>query len=420
MPKLVKSLTDAAVKNAKAKEKDYSLCDGGGLYLAVTKLGRKHWKFKFTQTESKKSNWLSFGAYPEVTLAEAREKRLEARKLLAKGIDPAKERDTSRQLLANDAAHTFEVVAREWHANRLTQWQPNTAKNILHRLEQDVFPLIGATPISSIKSALMLSVTQNTENRGALEVAKRNAGVCSQIFKYAIVKGLVEYDPVAPIRAQLKPQDKSHHAAITVAELSAFLKALIKNEGRMYLSNRIGLRLMMMTFVRTSELIETPWAEIDLEKESWVIPWQRMKMGKRKVRPRMQSHHVFLPRQGWELLRELHRHTGRGVFLFPNQRDYQRPVSNVMILAALRRMGYGGIMTGHGFRSLAKGALKTLGYPVGDIELQLSHSSGEAYGGAYDREEFLGQRKIMMQGYADFLDSVAGGNVVVGNFGKAA
>jgi integrase len=244
--------------------------------------------------------------------------------------------------------------------------------------------------------------------------------VCSQIFKYAIVKGLVEYDPVAPIRAQLKPQDKSHHAAITVAELPAFLKALIKNEGRMYLSNRIGLRLMMMTFVRTSELIETPWAEIDLEKESWVIPWQRMKMGKRKVRPRMQSHHVFLPRQGWELLRELHRHTGRGVFLFPNQRDYQRPVSNVMILAALRRMGYGGIMTGHGFRSLAKGALKTLGYPVGDIELQLSHSSGEAYGGAYDREEFLGQRKIMMQGYADFLDSVAGGNVVVGNFGKAA
>ena len=266
----------------------------------------------------------------------------------------------------------------------------------------------------------MLTVTQKTEQRGAAHVAKRNAGVCSQVFRYAIVKGLIEYDPVPAIRAELKPQGKKHHAAITVAELPVFLKALNKNEGGMYRSNRIGLRIMMMTFVRTSELIETPWSEIDLENESWVIPWQRMKMGKRKTNPRKQDHHVFLPRQGWELLRELFQYTGGGTFLFPNQRDHQRPVSNGMILAALKRMGYGGIMTGHGFRSLAKGALKTLNYPIGDIELQLSHASGEAYGSAYDREEFLDSRKTMMQGYADYLDSIASGNVIAGNFGKAA
>jgi len=144
-----------------------------------------------------------------------------------------------------------------------------------------------------------------------------------------------------------------------------------------------------------------------------VIPWQRMKMGKKKINPRKVDHHPFLPKQGWELLRELHRYTGGSKFLFPNQRDHEKPISNGMILAALKRMGYGGIMTGHGFRSLGKGVLKTLGYPVGDIELQLSHASGEAYGGAYDRESFLDKRKAMMQKYADYLDDVATGKAKV-------
>ena len=411
MPKIVKPLTNVQVDNAKAKAKAYTLSDGEGLYLNVTIQGRKQWRFKFVIEG--KSNWLSFGSFPEVSLLEARDKRLAARKLLAQGIDPAKDRDAKKQIQLNDSAHTFEVVAREWHANRLSKWQPLTAKSIMHRLEQDVFPQIGNLPVSSIKTPLMLQVIQNIEKRGALETAKRNCQVCSQIFRYAVVKGLLEYDPVAALRSELKPQEKNHHAAITVAELPDFLKAIQTNEGRMYHPNRIGLRLMLLTFVRTSELIETPWSEIDLENEEWVIPWQRMKMGKKKINPRKVDHHPFLPKQGWELLRELHTYTGGSKYLFPNQRDHEKPISNGMILAALKRMGYGGVMTGHGFRSLGKGVLKTLGYPVGDIELQLSHASGEAYGGAYDREAFLDKRRAMMQKYADYLDDVATGKAKV-------
>ena len=177
---------------------------------------------------------------------------------------------------------------------------------------------------------------------------------------------------------------------------------------------------MSLTFVRTSELITTEWSEIDLDNETWVIPWQRMKMGKKKMNPRKEDHHPFLPRQGWALLRELHQHTGGSKYLFQNMRDHEKPLSNGMILQALKRMGYGGKMTGHGFRSLGKGILKTLGYSVGDIELQLSHASGEAYGGSYDRELFLSKRKAMMQHYADYLEQIERGNVLIGNFGKTA
>ena len=215
-------------------------------------------------------------------------------------------------------------------------------------------------------------------------------------------------------------QTKGHHAAITVAELPALLKAIGKNEGRMYPPNRIVLRLMLLTFVRTSELIETPWSEIDLENEKWVIPWRRMKMGAKRINPRMVDHNPFLPRQGWELLRELHEYTGGSEYLFPNRRDHEKPLSNGMILQALKRMGYGGQMTGHGFRSLGKGVLKTLKYPIDRIERQLSHASGEAYGGAYDREEFLEERKEMMQHYADYLEQIERGNVIIASFEKNA
>ena len=231
------------------------------------------------------------------------------------------------------------------------------------------------------------------------------------------MKGLIQFDPIPALRDHLKPRVKGHHAAIVVAGLPDLLRAINKNEGRMYPPNRIGLRLMMLTFVRTSELIETPWSEIDLENERWVIPWQRMKMGAKRINPRKTDHYPFLPKQGWELLRELHQYTGGGKYLFPNRRDHEKPLSNGMILQALKRMGYAGKMTGHGFRSLGKGALKTLGYPTDRIERQLSHASGEVYGGAYDREDFLSERKEMMQHYANYLEQIERGNVIIGDFG---
>jgi len=420
MPKIVVPLTHTQVSSAKPKATSYKLADGGGLYLEVMPTGRKLWRMKFKQASGKESR-LAFGAYPEVTLAEARVKRDAARKQMAGGIDPAQAKRIEKQQTATAAANTFEAVAREWHANKLDTWQPRTAANILHRLEIDVFPLIGKLPIADIKAPMVLDVLRQIEKRGALEMAKRQGQVCGQIFRFAVASGKADVDPVPSLRGALKPSEGGHHAAITPDELPEFLRVFEKIEGRMFPPTRILMRLMMFIFVRTSELTETPWSEIDLENESWVIDWHRMKMGKRKIKPRKVNHHVFLPAQGWVLLRELHAITGGNKYLFPNQRDHEKPISNGAILAALDRMGYSGKMTGHGFRSLAMGVIKErLGYRHEVVDRQLSHASGDAYGEAYDRALFLDERRVMMQQYADYLETAASGKVVAGRFGKAA
>jgi len=420
MPKIVTPLTDIQAKNAKPKEASYKLADGGGLYLEVMPTGRKLWRMKFKQASGKESR-LAFGAYPEVPLAEARARRDAARKQMAVGVDPAQAKRIEKQQKATAAANTFEAVAREWHTNKLGSWQARTAANILHRLEIDVFPLIGKHPITDIKAPIMLDVLRQIEKRGALDMAKRQGQVCGQIFRFAIASGKAEVDPVPSLRGALKSSLNGHHAAITPDELPEFLRVFEKIEGRMFVPTRILMRLMMLTFVRTSELIETPWSEIDLENKSWVIDWHRMKMGKKKLKPRKVDHHVFLPTQGWALLRELHAITGGNKYLFPNQRDHEKPASNGAILAALKRMGYSGKMTGHGFRSLAMGVIKErLGYRHEVVDRQLSHASGDTYGEAYDRALFLDERRVMMQQYADYLDTAASGKVVAGRFGKAA
>ena len=420
MPKTITPLTDTQVKNAKAKDKTYRLFDGGGLYLEVTATGSKLWRMKFQQANGKEGR-LAFGIYPEVTLAEARSKREEAKRHKASGIDPGQAKRVAKREKAVSNANTFEAVAREWHQNKLESWQPGTARNVLHRLEKDVFPFIGSYPISEIKAPLMLDVLRQIEKRGAIDMAKRQGQVCGQIFRYAIACGKCEIDPVPSLRGALKPIAKGHHAAIEPDDLPEFIRAFEKIEGRMYVPTRIMFRLMMLTFVRTSELTETPWSEIDLENESWIIDWHRMKMGKRKLNPRKVNHHVFLPRQGWELLRELYHVTGNNKYLFPNQRNHEKSATNFGILAALKRMGYSGKMTGHGFRSLAMGVIKErLGYRHEVVDRQLSHASGDTYGEAYDRALFLDERKVMMQQYADYLDAVAKGNVIAGRFNKVA
>jgi len=419
MPKLATPLTDIQPRTAKPKEKPYKLSDGGGLYLLINPDGSKYWRmgYRFEGVE----RLLAFGKYPDISLADARKARMAARDKINAGIDPSQAKRIEKQNKAIANANTFEAIAREWHANKLETWQPRTATNVLHRLEKDVFPLIGKYPIADIKAPVMLDVLRQIEKRGALDMAKRQGQVCGQIFRYAIACGKADTDPIPSLRGALKASAKGHHAAITPDELPEFIRAFEKIEGRMFVPTKVMFRLMMLTFVRTSELTETPWAEIDLENESWVIPWQRMKMGKKKINPRKVDQHVFLPRQGWELLRELHTITGGNKYLFPNQRDHEKPATNFGILAALKRMGYSGKMTGHGFRSLAMGVIKErLRYRHEVIDRQLSHASGDTYGEAYDRAQFLDERKIMMQQYADYLDTVASGKVIVGKFGKAA
>ena len=420
MPKLATPLTDIQVRNAKPKGKPYTLADGGGMYLEVAPTGSKIWRMAYRQPNGKNTR-MTFGAYPEVTLLDARQKRMDAKKQKAAGTDPAQAKRIDKISKATASANTFEAVAREWHANKLDTWQERTAINIMHRLEVDVFPLIGRHPIAAIKAPVILDVLRQIEKRGALDMAKRQGQVCGQIFRYAIASGKADTDPVPSLRGALKPSTSGHHAAITADELPEFLRAFEKIEGRMFVPTKVMFRLMMMTFVRTSELTETPWSEIDLENESWVIDWHRMKMGKKKVNPRKVNHHVFLPAQGWELLRELHAITGGNKYLFPNMRDHSKPATNFGILAALKRMDYAGKMTGHGFRSLAMGVIKErLGYRHEVVDRQLSHASGDTYGEAYDRAMFLDERRVMMQQYADYLATAASGKVIAGRFGSGA
>jgi len=407
MAKIIVPLTEMRVRNAKPQPKAYRLFDGGGLYLEVAPSGSRIWRFRFRQMNGKE-NTLTYGPYPEISLREAREKRLETRRLMLQGVDPAMHREDAKRLAAEQAANTFEKIAREWYANKVPMWSERTSKNMIQRLEVDIFPQIGSRPIGELKHRDVIATLRKIEERGASEIAHRMKAVCSQIFSYAIQCGLADRNLVVDMRDVLKTRRASHFAAISADELPAFLGVLERNEARMFQPTRIALRLMLLVFVRTSELIETPWSEINLEKCEWIIPWQRMKRGKLTVNPDMTNHHVCLSRQACALLRELNVITGHGKYLFPNQRDHQKPLSNNTILVALARMGYKGRMTGHGFRALAMSTIKEqLGYRHEVVDRQLAHAPKDKVASAYDRAQFLAERGRMMQDWADYLDVVA-------------
>ncbi|RFP23893.1 integrase arm-type DNA-binding domain-containing protein [Duganella sp. BJB476] len=408
MTKKSDALTALQVKNAKPKEKPYKLFDGGGLYLEVAPTGSRIWRLKYRQLNGKE-NRLSFGPYPEITLQEARERRLEARKLLLNGVDPAKYRDDAKRRAVEQAANTFEKIAREWYATKVPTWSARTAKNMIQRLEADIFPEIGSRPIDELKHRDIIIALRKIEERGAAEIAHRLKAVCSKIFSYAIQCGLTDRNLVVDMKDVLKTRRASHFAAIDADELPAFLGSLERNEARMFQPTRIALRLMLLVFVRTSELIETPWSEINLEKCEWIIPWQRMKRGKLTVNPDTTNHHVCLSRQACDLLRELHAITGGGKYLFPNQRDHKRPISNNTILVALERMGYKGRMTGHGFRALAMSTIKErLGYRHEVVDRQLAHAPKDKVASAYDRAQFLAERsKMSKRPLSDVLSSAS-------------
>jgi len=406
MPKIAAPLTDIQVKNAKPKEKAYKLADGGGMYLEVTPTGSKLWRMKFRQANGSESR-LAFGTYPEVSLLEAREKRLEARKQIAQGMDPGQARRKAKEESASASANTFEKIAREWHTNRLSAWSATTAKETINRLEKDIFPEIGKLPIASITHPQMIAALRKIEARGAGEIAHRLKSTCARVFSYANQHGIENKNPAADLKDVLKPVKSTHFAALAPDELPAFVAAIRENNARLYLPTRFAIRLMLLIFVRSSELRTTPWSEINLETGEWIIPWQRMKRGKLTVNPDQTDHHVCLSRQGLELLRELHKYTGGGKYLFPNQRDHEKPMSGDAIRMALNRMGYEGKMTTHGFRALAMTTLKErLGYRHETVDRQLAHAQKDKIASAYDRAQFLDERKKMMQHWADYLDGM--------------
>lgn len=396
-------LSDTAIRSAKPQEKTYLLTDGEGMYLEVTPSGGKWWRFKYRFDGKQKR--LSLGTYPDTGLKEAREKRQEARRLLATGVDPAENRKARKASTEEDCGNSFEVVAREWFARQRSGWVDSHADKILSRLERDLFPWLGKRPIGSITAPDILSALRRIEERGAIETAHRALQNCGQIFRYAVVTGRAERDPTPALRGALPPVKDTHYPAMTEPrKIGDLLRAMDDYEGT--LVTRCALRLAPLVFVRPGELRKAEWSEIDLDAAQWNIPAARMKM---RV-----PHLVPLSTQAVTILREVHALTKDGRYVFPSARGGDRPMSDNAILAALRRMGIAKEeMTGHGFRAMARTVLDEVLHIRPDfIEHQLAHSVRDPNGRAYNRTAHLAERTKMMQMWADYLDGLKSGAIL--------
>lgn len=403
-------LTEKQIQAAQpSSDKPQKISDGDGLTLVVQPNGTKLWWFRYRFGGKPKT--LSLGKYPVVGLKQAREWAFEARKVLAGGIDPHQfKRDAAAAVVAAGvkAGETVEVVGREWFEKFGAGWVDSHASKIIRRLERDLFPHLGNIEISEVKPAQLLAVLRRVEARGALETSHRLHQNCGQIWRYAVATGRAEHDITSDLRGALPPAKGAHLGSITEPQqVGKLLRNIDEYAGSEVV--RLALRLAPLVFVRPGELRQAEWNEFDFDKKLWTIPAGRMKA----KRP----HVVPLSAQSLAVLVELKTISGDGDILFPSPRSKTRCLSDVALLAALRRMGYEkGEMTAHGFRSLASTNLEQLGYDVRLIEIQLAHADQDQVRAAYKRETHmlrLEERKLMMQHWADYLDSLkAGGNVV--------
>ncbi len=405
------SLTDSAIRNAKPTEKTYRMFDGDGLYLEVAPNGGKWWRLKYRF--DKKEKRLSLGVYPTITLKDVRDRRDEARKQLANGIDPSENRKAQKVARADSLGNSFEVIAREWIITKTARWSKSHQGNILWRLEKDVFPWLGERPISEIKASDILPILKRIAERPAAEMAARILQYCGQIFRYAVATGRAERDVAADLRGALPPVKKGHMAALTEPKaVGELLRAIDGYDG--YFVTKCALRLAPLVFVRPGELRGAEWSEIDLDKAEWNIPAARMKMN--------EPHLVPLSRQAVEILKEVQVFTGSGRYVFPCVRSTLRPMSDNAVSAALRRMGFTKEeMTGHGFRAMARTMIdEQLGVRPDFIEHQLAHAVRDPLGRAYNRTTHLPERRKMMQLWADYLDGLKIGAQVIPMQGRVA
>jgi integrase len=409
-------LTDTAIRRAIPGDKPRKLTDGLGMYLEVAPSGGKWWRLKYRVAGVEKR--LSLGTYPETSLKSAREKRDEARALIAQGIDPSDLRKASKAQAQADAAQaqraaeglpqqdSFEQIAREWYETRKDDWSPSYGEKIMRRLEADVFPWLGDKPINTLTPPMVLAVLRRVEKRGVVETAHRALENCSQVFRYAVATGRVESDPARDLKDALRRPMVKHFAAITSPErLGTLLRAIHSYNGTPVVN--AALRLLPLLLLRPGELRQGEWAEIDLAGSTWAVPAARMKrqkVGKLYGKP----HLVPLARQAVAIFEELQPITGRGAMVFRGERSHERPMSDAAINAALRALGFSADeVTGHGFRATARTMLvERLGVAESVVEAQLAHAVRDNLGRAYNRTEFVAERVDMMQRWADYLDAL--------------
>jgi integrase len=397
------ALTDTEIRRSKIADRPYKLSDSGGLHLLVNPTGGKLWRWKYRFGGAEKL--MALGRYPEISLADARERRDAGRKRLANGVDPMAERMAEKNAVKAATEHSFEKVAELW----LEHWRGNKsarhAATTRNRLKMNVYPVLGARPIAEVEPMELVELAKGIESRGASDMAKRILQIVGMVFRYSVAHGFSKRNPAAEIRPSdiLKPTTKTNMARIDAKELPALLRAIELYDGRPL--TRQAIKLMALTFLRTSELIGARWDEFDFDARRWCIPAERMKM--------KNPHIVPLSIQAIEVLDLLRTISGDRELVFPGERDFRKPMSNMTILKALERMGYKGRMTGHGFRGVASTILHEQGYNHDHIELQLAHVPRNAVSAAYNHALYLEPRSKMMQDWADFLERTQRGGKVL-------
>lgn len=397
------------VELSKAKDKPYKLADGGGLYLLVNPNGTKYWRLKYRIAGKEKL--LAVGVYPSVTLADARARREEAKKILAAGGDPMQEKQEEKRAKLMAVTNSFEKLAREWHEHKRPTWSKGYADDILEYLQKDIFPYIGKRVITDIKPMDMLAVLRKMEQRGVLDKLKKTRQACRQIFTYAVITGRAEHNPVVDLASALKTPKQKHFPHLMPEQLGEFLRALANYSGSRITQN--ATRLLMLTGVRTIELRAAEWNEVDFGLSLWQIPPERMKMRR--------PHVVPLSEQALAIMEEMKCISGRGRYIFPGRNDAGKPMSEASINQVIKRIGYAGRATGHGFRHTMSTILHEQGYNTAWIETQLAHADKNSIRGTYNHAQYLDGRRGMLQWYADYLDLLEHGeNVVHGAFRKYA
>jgi len=391
-------LTATAIRNAKATDRAYKLADGGGLYLLVRPDGARYWRLKYRFAGKEKL--LALGVFPDVSLAEARDARDDAKRMLRERKDPSEERKAHKRLVEHAAANTFKALAQDWLKTNRNKWTASHAERIKASLEANLYDDLGDRPVTEITPRELLGTLRKIEDRGAHDMAHRVQNRASSIFRYAIAEGRAERDPAADLRGALTAPERHNYSSLAQKDLPEFYKKLEAYEGEAV--TKLALRLLALTFVRTIELRGAEWPEIDFEAAEWRIPAERMKM--------REPHIVPLSRQTLALFEQLRALTGGGRYLFPHRTNPAKPISENTVLFALYRMGYHSRATGHGFRSTASTILNESGFPGDAIERQLAHAPRNKVRAAYNRAQYLPERRKMMQEWADLLDAFANGD----------
>lgn len=414
------ALTDTKVRSAKPQEKEYTLVDGDGMFLLVHPNGSRYWRFRFRF--GGKQHLMAFGVYPETSLADARQKREEARRLVAAGIDPREHKRAVKEEQTKEAI-TFESVARDWHATN-KKWSEDHSRRVLKSLEDNLFSAIGKRSIEELKTRDLLAPIKVVEATGRLEIASRLQQRTTAIMRYAVQSGLIDYNPAQEMAGAVASSNRVHRPALELKRLPELLRRIDGYTGRPL--TRLAVELTLLIFIRSSELRFARWSEIDFETAMWTIPAEReaiegVKHSQRGSKMRT-PHLVPLSRQALEILKQVHKLSGERDFVFVGDHNPRKPMSENTVNKALRVMGYDTKVEvcGHGFRTMACSSLIESGLWSKDaVERQMSHMERNSVRAAYiHKAEHLDERRLMLQWWADYLEAVRKKSIIPFDYAK--